>query len=321
MLLLRTLLDNSTRDSEQEALLRAKWGRENAVIWGRSRQADFGPRVHPLSIRAVWGGAQQCHVDGRCVSVDDDNFLILNHGRVCATSIRAAQPVESLTICFRPELVGMMQAEGEVTLEESLDRGGVPVREECGFFENLQSHDGVVSPVLRFIRAHLWRGVIDEAWYEEQLVFLLERMRARQTKLQEQIARLAMIRPATRREAFRRIALATDFMHAHYAQKVDLGTLARMSFLSKYHFLRLFTLIHGVTPRKYLQRKRVDVAVRLLESTQLPISEVTAQVGFAFESTLLRHVRLRTKLSPRQLRVRLGGSTNAAREMFASAAR
>jgi transcriptional regulator GlxA family with amidase domain len=113
-----------------------------------------------------------------------------------------------------------------------------------------------------------------------------------------------LIRPATRREAFRRIGLATDFLHANYAQDVDLGTLARIAYLSKYHFLRLFTLIHGITPRKYLQRKRVDVAVRLLESTQLPISEVTASVGFAFESTLLRQVRRRTKLSPSQLRFR-----------------
>jgi AraC-like DNA-binding protein len=161
-----------------------------------------------------------------------------------------------------------------------------------------------VSPVLRFIRAHLERGVVDEAWYEEQLVFLLDRMRSRQARLAEQIDRIALIRPATRREAFRRIGLATDFLHANYAQDVDLGTLARIAYLSKYHFLRLFTLIHGITPRKYLQRKRVDVAVRLLESTQLPISEVTASVGFAFESTLLRQVRRRTKLSPSQLRFR-----------------
>jgi AraC-like DNA-binding protein len=321
MLLLRSLPDSSTRDSALGELLRAKWGRENTVIWGRSRHADFGPYMHTLSIRAVWGGAQHCHVEGRCIAVDDDNFLVLNHGRMCATSIRATQPVESLTICFRPELVGLVQGEGEVPLEAALDRGGASAPQETEFIESLQPHDGVVSPVLKFIRAHLWRGLVDEAWYEEQLVFLLERMRSRQTKLLQEIAQLALIRPATRREAYRRIALATDFLHANYAQEVDLGMLARMAFLSKYHFLRLFTLIHGITPRKYLQRKRVDVAVRLLESTQLSISEVSARVGFAFESTLLRHVRRRTRLSPRQLRVRMGAPANAAPEMFASAAR
>jgi len=290
MLLLYSLPDNSAPDSARE-LLHEKWGRENCIIWGRSRHAEFGPYPHALSIRAVWGGTQHCFVEGRTIAVDDDNFLILNPGRNCSTSIHAAQPVESLTICFRPGLVDQVHGAQE-------------------FIENLQPHDQAVSPVLRFIRAHLGRGVVDEAWYEEQLVFLLERMRSRQSRLLEQIDRIALIRPATRREAFRRIGLATDFLHANYAQDVDLGMLARMAYLSKYHFLRLFTLIHGITPRKYLQRKRVDVAVRLLESTQLPISEVTASVGFAFESTLLRQVRQRTKLSPRQLRTRmLDGAT------------
>jgi AraC family transcriptional regulator len=269
---------------------------ENCIVWGRARHAEAGPFAYPLSIRAVWGGTQHCQVDGRTIAVDDDNFLILNPGRVCSTSIHAAQPVESLTICFSPELAG--------------DLGDPPE-----FIENLQPHDGVVSPVLRFIRAHLARGVVDDAWYEEQMVFLLERMRSRHTRLLEQIDQIALVRPATRREAFRRVGLATDFLHANYAQDVDLGTLARIAYLSKYHFLRLFTLIHGITPRKYLQRKRVDVAVRLLESTQLPISEVTASVGFAFESTLLRQIRRRTKLSPRQLRFRIldGNAAIAAR--------
>lgn len=279
MLLLRSLPD----DSAPAEFFGEKARRESSICWGRSRRAEFAQYPQGLSIRAVWGGTQFCQVDGRTIAVDDDNFLILNRGRACATMINSPQAVESLTICFGPELAGPGEPD---------------------FIENLQPHDSVVSPVLRFIRAHLARGVLDEAWYEEQLVFLLERMRCRQTKLLEQIDGIALIRPATRREAFRRIGLATDFLHANYSRDVDLGTLAGIAYLSKYHFLRLFTLIHGITPRKYLQRKRVDVAVRLLESTELPISEVTASVGFAFESTLLRQVRRRTSLSPRQLRIR-----------------
>jgi transcriptional regulator GlxA family with amidase domain len=36
----------------------------------------------------------------------------------------------------------------------------------------------------------------------------------------------------------------------------------------------------------------------------LTIKEVAAAVGFAYESTLLRHVRTRTNLTPRQIRTR-----------------
>lgn len=320
MLLLRTLADLSIGNSPQHDLFRAKWGRESTILWGRARHAEFGPHPHTLSIRAVWGGTQHCHVSGRTIAVDDDNFLILNHGRIVSTSIRATHAVESLTICFAPELAGMVHEEADLTLEQALDRAGSPTEAAPEFLENLQHHENMVSPVLRFIRAHLCRGLADDTWYEEQLLFLLERMRARQSKLARQIEELGMIRAATRREAFRRVGLATDYLHAHYAGNVDLETLARIACLSKYHFLRLFTLIHGVTPRAYLQRKRVDVAVRLLESTELAISEVAGNVGFAYESTLLRHVRRRLKLSPRQLRSRGAASLRDAPRVSAIAA-
>jgi AraC-like DNA-binding protein len=282
VLLLRALPDPGN-SAEYFAASRIWAPGQACVIWGRARRSDFARYPDALSIRAVWGGRQYCEVNGRGVAVDDDNFLILNQGVRCATRIDSPYPVESLTICFQPDVE---RAAGE------------------SFVENLQPHDGLVSPVLRFIRAHLARGLTDEGWYEEQLVFLLERMRLGRRKLLEHVDGLDFIRPATRREACRRIGLATDYLHTHYVREISLATLARIACLSKFHFLRLFTLIHGVTPHSYLQRKRVEVAVRLLETTRLSVSEVAASAGFAFESTLLRHVRRETRLSPRQLRNR-----------------
>jgi AraC family transcriptional regulator len=304
-MLLRTLPDLSQSNVEFQSWFQSKWGRENCIIWGRARHADFGPLTHTLSIRAAWGGVEYCHVNGRTIAVDDDNFLILNHGQIYSTSIRAMQPVESLSICFRPELVEQVHTEAAASIEQALSRGDSPVERTPEFIENLQPHENTVSPVLRFIRAHLTRGVVDESWYDEQLTFLLARMRNHQESVAQQVDRLALIRPATRREVYRRVGLATDFLHTHYAQDVDLGTLAKMAYLSKYHFLRLFTLVHGITPRTYLQRKRISVAIRLLESTQLTMSEVAASVGFAEESTLVRQTRRWTQLTPRQIRARI----------------
>ena len=103
-ILLRLPIGSATHDGAPDNELLAKWGQQNCILWGRVRWADFGPRTHTLSIRAAWGGVEHCHVDGRTIGVDDDNFLILNHGRIYSTSIRSTQPVESLAICFSPRL-------------------------------------------------------------------------------------------------------------------------------------------------------------------------------------------------------------------------
>jgi AraC family transcriptional regulator len=278
----------------------ARWGRENCILWGRVRYADFGPCTHTLSIRAAWGGVQLCHVEGRTIGVDDDNFLILNHGRIYSTSIRSDQPVESLAICFSPQLVEQIHFEGR----------------SSQFLEHLRPHDSVVSPSLQSIRRALAHGCDDEAWYDEQLTLLLARMRLHQEQLLDRVDRLGLIRAATRRDVYRRVARATDLLHSSYAHGVDLTALAQTANMSKYHFLRVFKLVHGLTPHTYLQRKRIGVAVRLLESTSLTVREVAVNVGFADDSTLVRQMRRWTRRTPGQ--VRAGRTAGAATSLWES---
>jgi AraC-like DNA-binding protein len=299
MMLIRSPLDLADGCTSRSDL-RARWGRESCIIWLRTRHLEFGPLPHPLSIRCVWGGTEYCRLRERTVAVDDDSFLIVNHGRIYSTTIRSTHPVESLAICFHSELVEQVHGAASVPIEQALCADVGPRSPE--FIECLYPHDQTISPVLRFIRAHLARGAVDEAWCEEQLIFLLARMLGHRDRVLTDVEQLAFVRPATRREVYRRIALATDFLHTSYLQEVDLDTLAGMAFLSKYHFLRLFTQVHGVTPRTYLQRKRTGVAVRLLETTELTMSEIAAGVGFTNVSTLLRQMRRWTSLTPRQVR-------------------
>jgi AraC family transcriptional regulator len=302
-MLLRSLPSLTSCEAGFRNWFHARWGHENCVVWGRALRADFVPSVHALSIRAAWGGTEHCHVGGRTVGVDDDTFLILNPRRMYSTSIRAECPVESLAICFRPGLAEAACAAMSVSLARALADGACLAARTIEFSENLQAHDRLVSPVLRFIKAHVARGLEDEAWYEEQLHFLLGRMRQRHDRTLLQVERLQFIRRTTRREIHRRIAVATDFIHTNYAEDLDLNVLANVACLSKYHFLRLFTLVNGVTPYVFLQNKRTSVAARLLRTTQLTISQVASRVGFARRSTVVRRIRSRTGFTPLQLRV------------------
>lgn len=306
-MLIRSLPDSSWEDAEFQRQFHSKWGRESCIIWGRARHAEFGPYTHTLSIRAAWGGAEYCWVDGRMIAVDDDNFLILNHGQIYSTSIRSERPVESLAICFQPALVERIRSETAASIEEALWRGDADADRPPDFFQNLHPHEQRVSPVLRFIRAHLRRGIVDEAWCEEHLILLLARMQHHRKAVLEHVDRLALVRPATRREVYRRIGLATDFLHTNYAKDIDLGMLARPAYLSKYHFLRLFTLVHGMSPRTYLQRKRIGMARRLLEGTDMTVTEVASSVGFADQTTLQRHMRRWMMQTPLQIRAQARG--------------
>jgi AraC family transcriptional regulator len=307
-MLLRTPSDSAFGTSELHLRDDPRGGRETCVVLRRTRRAELGLCAHTLSIRAVWDGTEVCHVGGRDIGIDDDNFLVLNHGRIYSTSIRALHPVESLSIWFRPGLAESACAAMAVSLQQALSDGDTIVGVEPQFSENLQPHDSCVTPVLQFIRRNALQGVDDEAWYEEQLHFLLERMQRHRQRLLAQVDELRLGRATTRREVFRRIGYATDFIHTNYARAIDLDQMARVACLSKYHFLRLFALVHGVTPFSYLQRKRARVALRLLRTTAYTVADVACSVGFAERTTLLRQIQRWTGL--RLLQIRAGNLAN-----------
>ena len=133
-------------------------------------------------------------------------------------------------------------------------------------------------------------GVEDGNWYEEQFQFLLERMLAHHRRVFDRMQRLSVLKSSTRLEVCRRISFAVDLVHSSYERDIGLADMAAAACLSKFHFLRLFTELHGITPHAYLQRKRALAAGRLLKSRQLTASQVAGRVGFNSRSTMLRQL-------------------------------
>jgi AraC-like DNA-binding protein len=268
----------------------SKWGRENCLILGHARFAEYGHYTQRLSIKMASGGRERYFIDGRSLAVDDDNYLILNDGRTYSSLIDAPITVESFSIFFRPGLLegvlGVMDASTRHMLEVNEATCSRPLE----FAEHLTPHDRTVTPVLLFIRHHMRQGVGDEQWYEEQLYFLAERMLIARQRAANQ-SQVVTVRAATRREILRRLRLATDFVHANYEHDIGLDAMARSACMSRHHFLRLFRQVHGVTPIQFLHRKRIGVAVRLMSSTQLPIQEIAARVGFTCRATFYRQWR------------------------------
>ncbi|WP_424214009.1 GlxA family transcriptional regulator [Streptomyces sp. BI20] len=78
---------------------------------------------------------------------------------------------------------------------------------------------------------------------------------------------------------------------------------ARMS-LSERHFARVFTQETGMGPAAYVESARVEAARRLLETTDLPLAEVSASAGLGSPETLHRAMRRRLGTTPASYRRR-----------------
>ncbi|HQQ96643.1 MAG TPA: AraC family transcriptional regulator [Cyclobacteriaceae bacterium] len=83
----------------------------------------------------------------------------------------------------------------------------------------------------------------------------------------------------------------------HYAASLDLQAMAEMSCLSRYHFLRMFKAVFGLTPRQYLIQVRVNKAMQLLDNG-LSVSEACFAVGLEGLSSFTRKFKQRTCVTP-----------------------
>jgi AraC family transcriptional regulator len=72
--------------------------------------------------------------------------------------------------------------------------------------------------------------------------------------------------------------------------------------LSNYHFARAFKASTGLPPHRYLVQLRIDRARILLETTNLPITEIAAQVGYDDPGYLSRLFRRQFGTTPAKYR-------------------
>jgi len=80
-------------------------------------------------------------------------------------------------------------------------------------------------------------------------------------------------------DIYQRIAAAKVYIDNNFQESIDLDSIARRAFLSRFHFHRLFTKVYRRTPHQYLTRKRMEMAkVLLAENKQ--VTEVCNEVGF-----------------------------------------
>lgn len=79
---------------------------------------------------------------------------------------------------------------------------------------------------------------------------------------------------------YQTVYAVADYISEHYDQSFSLEELANQFFLSKYYLCRIFKKITGYGINEYVNIHRIQRAKRLLEETNLSISEIAHLIGY-----------------------------------------
>ena len=123
--------------------------------------------------------------------------------------------------------------------------------------------------------------------------------------------------PAATPHERRRAVEAALWIEANAHEMVDLGQTASQVGLSRFHFLRLFAKVLGVTPHQHLVCSRLRHATRLLADDTRTITDVAFEAGFGDLSNFVRTFRRAAGVSPRRFRRMARGDRNILQDRLA----
>jgi AraC family transcriptional regulator len=104
----------------------------------------------------------------------------------------------------------------------------------------------------------------------------------------------------------KRVVAAIRLVETDAAQPLQLMEMAAIASMSKYHFLRVFRRLTGVTPHQYLIGARLRRAALALASSQRPVIVIALDSGFGDLSTFNKTFRAAFGLTPTQYRASMG---------------
>ncbi|WP_033168108.1 AraC family transcriptional regulator [Clostridium sp. KNHs205] len=104
------------------------------------------------------------------------------------------------------------------------------------------------------------------------------------------------------REYTERFLYICSYISEHCAEDISLDKAAALSGFSKYHFSRLFKQFTNVSYYKYLNKKRIEAAEKLLADNELTITEVSLRCGFSSLSAFIRMFRLVKDCTPTEFK-------------------
>lgn len=235
------------------------------------------PSVQPMYL-------VQNHGERRHESIVKEGDLVLvPAGQSTYWQGAADRPLSNLALYLPPELV--------VQLATSADLN--PDRIELmDCFSRFDPH--MYQIAMMFLAELRSGGIMGELYIESLTQVLVIHLLRHYCVFQPNIVDFRSLPP-------RRLDNAIDYIHAHLDGDLSMAQIAASVNTSPTYFASLFKAATGISLHQYVIRQRVNRAKLLLETTDLPIANIAAQVGFASSSHLTYHCKRQTGMTPRQI--------------------
>ena len=249
-------------------------------------------RPSTYSLKIVLDGVEHYQIDGNNYKLESGQMLVVNQGEDLRALVDSKNITEGICIYPSQELVNealyARMHSIEHVLENPFDGRNENHITTQSFQLNGEKH---VSKTL-FGYWNELRGVGEksEGWWWQFYADLTEAMIEDQSTINRQICNLSSLKKHTKEELYRRVFKATEYMYDHKFERLDIDSLAEISTLSKYHFLRSFKAVFEQSPYQYALHLKLKAAKELV-TKRYSYAQAANHVGYSDSGNLRKALR------------------------------
>jgi len=220
-------------------------------------------------------------------------------GELNSARVLIVDPYTALSVSGDNVEVLQLTISSALLVQLAISMNLIPPKSTIAFPPDPLTNDESLNRLLLSLQKELLadqpgREIVMRALVEQLLVQILRQHSIARRSDELEISRVGLID--------RRIRKSIELMHGQLDQNLSLKDLAAASYLSTFHFARLFKKITGVTPHNYLAAVRTQKAQLLLADHSLSINSIAAQVGYLSSSHFTKAFRTATGTTPREFR-------------------
>ncbi len=269
-------------------------GRNNLVLHAQSRHHTVEGFEGTLSIKTVFRGQVTWMIGGRPLCVDTNTLLILNEGEKYSLNIHAKEPVETRCVFFRRGFVEQVAHNLMNSLQASLDNP--ENKTQLHFPARLHSNaDFLQSEVWTLVKNY--SSQFQPSGFQEDILTVAVSLLKLHKEILHQMSKVPAEKTSTKKELFRRLQIAKEYLHSCIHQPISLDEVARIACLSPYHFHRAFRQTFQTTPHHYLTDLKLKRARKLLKEKK-SVTETAEAIGFSSVPSFSRLFTRRFGISP-----------------------
>ena len=249
---------------------------KNSIRYSIIDRIDTEIDFNGFGVKYVASGQETYHINGKKYQVKEGDYIIGNDFTKAAVHINQSEPVQGLCIDISAGIISEVASFHEVT-EQDLSEF---LLSEQFFVNRYNVKNTTLGYSLIEINDKIKKGNFVHSLHDEELFYsLAESVIMDQRFVFNQLSKLNFKKHETNQELLRALLKAKEVMDTTLFDAIRLDDLALTSGLSKYHFIRLFKSVFGISPYQYIKHRKLDLArMQLLKGSR--VVDVAVQFGY-----------------------------------------